>query len=131
METTVSTSAAVAAPANVVDTAISKLLDGVIGQMFSPAKWERNTSTEGVAGMVSHASGDALTETKGKVVNLISYSNGKSSFTPSIEVSTSKGIFIANVQGSLTLKAGQEVTLAQSSFTNKKGEVVPCLVVVK
>ncbi len=131
METTVS-SAAVAAPAvSPVDSAITKLLDGVIAQMFSPAKWERNTSTEGVAGLVSHASGDALNETEGKVLNLISYSNGKSSFTPSIEVETSKGIFIANVQGSLTLKAGQKVTLAQSSFTNKKGEVVPCLIVVK
>ena len=131
METTVS-SAAVAAPAgNVVDVAISKLLDGVIGSMFSTPKWERNTSKEGVAGMVSHASGDALNETSGEVVNLISYSNGKSSFTPSVEVKTAKGIFVANVQGSLTLKAGQKVELSQSSFTNKKGEVVPCLVVVK
>ncbi len=130
METT--SVAAVAAPTtSVVDSAISKLLDNVIGSMFSAPKWERNTSTEGVAGMVSHASGDALNETEGKVVNLISYSNGKSSFTPSIEVETSKGIFVANVQGSLTLKAGQKVTLAQSTFTNKKGEVVPCLVVVK
>jgi len=130
METT--SVAAVAAPTtSVVDSAISKLLDNVIGSMFSAPKWERNTSTEGVAGMVSHASGDALNETEGKVLNLISYSNGKSSFTPSIEVETSKGIFVANVQGSLTLKAGQKVTLSQSTFTNKKGEVVPCLVVVK
>jgi hypothetical protein len=131
METTTSVAAVAAPSGNVVDNAISKLLDGVIGSMFSPAKWERNTSKEGVAGMVSHASGDALNETTGEVLNLISYSNGKSSFTPSVEVKTAKGIFVANVQGSLTLKAGQKVELSQSSFTNKKGEVVPCLIVVK
>ncbi len=131
METTVS-SAAVAAPAvSPVDSAITKLLDGVIAQMFSPAKWERNTSTEGVAGMVTHASGDALNETTGEVVSLVSYSNGKSSFTPSIEVKTSKGVYIANIQGSLTLKAGDKVEMVQGSFNNKKGEVVPCLIVTK
>jgi len=130
METT--SVAAVAAPSgNVVDNAISKLLDNVIGQMFSAPKWSRETSKEGTAGMISHASGDALNETTGEVLNLISYSNGKSSFTPSVEVKTAKGIFVANVQGSLTLKAGQKVELSQSSFQNKKGEVVPCLVVVK
>ena len=131
METTTSV-AAVAAPAgNVVDTAIAKLLDGVIGNMFQAPKWSRETSKEGTAGMISHASGEALNETSGEVLNLISYSNGKSSFTPSVEVKTAKGIFVANVQGSLSLKAGQKVELSQSSFTNKKGEVVPCLVVVK
>ena len=130
METT--SVAAVAAPTtSVVDSAISKLLDNVIGSMFSAPKWERNTSTEGVAGMVSHASGDALNEATGEVVSLVSYSNGKSSFTPSIEVKTSKGVYIANIQGSLTLKAGDKVEMVQGSFNNKKGEVVPCLIVTK
>jgi hypothetical protein len=131
METTTSVAAVAAPSGNVVDNAISKLLDNVIGQMFSAPKWSRETSKEGVVGMITHASGDALNETSGEVLNLISYSNGKSSFTPSVEVQTAKGIFVANVQGSLTLKAGQKVTLAQSTFTNKKGEVVPCLIVVK
>lgn len=131
METTVS-SAAVAAPAvSPVDSAISKLLDGVIAQMFQSPKWERGTSTSGTAGMVSHASGDALLETTGEVVSLVSYSNGKSSFTPSIEVKTSKGVYIANIQGSMTLKQGDKVEMVQGSFNNKKGEVVPCLVVTK
>ena len=131
METT-QVSAAVAAPASSpIDGAITKLLDNVISNMFQTPKWSRETSKEGTAGMVTHASGEALNETTGEVLNLISYSNGKSSFTPSVEVKTAKGIFVANVQGSLTLKAGQKVELSQSSFTNKKGEVVPCLVVVK
>jgi hypothetical protein len=132
METT--SVAAVAAPSgNVVDNAISKLLDGVIAQMFAPAKWERGTTKEGVVGMITHAKSDeALAQTEGIVVNIVTYSNGKSTFTPSAEVKTSLGIFLANVEGSLALKEGDKVNLLRTTYPDKKtGENVPCLGITK
>jgi len=133
METTVSTSAAVAAPANVVDTAISKLLDGVISQMFQAPKWERSTTESANVGMLKHAeSEEALKQTEGVVENIIVYSNGKQSFTPSAEVRTSVGVFLANVQGVIALKKGDKVNLVASTYPDKKsGENKPCLDITK
>ena len=132
METTVS--AAVAAPSgNVVDNAISKLLDGVIAQMFSAPKWERSTTDSANVGMLKQAESDeALAQTEGVVENIIVYSNGKQSFTPSAEVRTKVGVFLANVQGVIALKKGDKVNLVSSTYPDKKsGENKPCLDITK
>ena len=132
METTVS--AAVAAPvASPVDSAISKLLDNVINSMFVQPKWERSTTESANVGMLRHAATDEqLAQTEGVVESIVVYSNGKSTFTPSAEVKTSIGVFLANVQGVIALKKGDKVQLVASTYPDKKtGENKPCLDITK
>ena len=100
--------------------------------MFQAPKWERSTTDSANVGMLRHADGEALLETEGVIENIIVYSNGKQSFTPSCEVKTSKGVFLANVQGVIALKKGDKVALVSSTYPDKKsGENKPCLDITK
>ena len=128
METSVSTAQAVT-PSAGIDGVVSTLLTRVMDSMFAPKKWERSSNTEGTAGMTSHATGDTLWATEGTIESIITYSNGGSSFSPSVEVKVNDLIVMANVQGSMSLKKGQKVSLIQGSYVNKAKETIPCLVV--
>ena len=124
METT-----STAAPTS-VESSVTRLLDKVIDSMFNkPSNWQRSTSLEGTVGSVSHASAEQLLETEGTVESVVTYTDGNRSFSPSVEITTSKGMCLANVQGSLNLKKGDKVSLIQGSYTNKNKEDKPCLVV--
>lgn len=127
MEQTTST----AAPTQVgVESSITRLLDKVIDSMFSSkTSWSRTTSSEGVVGSVSHATNGQLEMTEGVVEAIVSYTDGNKTFTPSVEITTDKGLCLANVQGSLTLKKGDKVSLTQGSYQNKNKETISCLIV--
>lgn len=125
MEQTTSTAAPVG-----VESSITRLLDKVIDQMFNkPSNWQRSTATKGVVGSVSHATDKQLLETEGTVESVVTYTDGNKSFTPSVEITTSQGLCLANVQGSMSLKKGDKVSLTQGSYENKNKETKPCLVV--
>lgn len=129
MEQTSSTAQAVSTPSAGIDGVVSTLLTRVMDSMFAPKKWERSSNTEGTAGMTSHATGDTLLATEGVIESIITYSNGGSSFSPSVEIKVNDQIVMANVQGSMSLKKGQKVSLIQGSYVNKAKETIPCLVV--
>ena len=110
-----------------VESSITKLLDKVIDSMFGTKSWTRGSLEEGTAGSVSHAKGEQLKAKEGEVLAIVSYTDGTRTFYPSVEVQTSAGVCLANIQGAMKLKKGDKVALIKSVYENKAKEKKDCL----
>ena len=130
METT--TNVSTAAPTQVgVEASVNRLLDKVIDSMFGAKSWTRGNVDKGTAGSVSHAKNDQLKATEGEILSIVSYTDGTRTFYPSVEVRTSFGVCLANIQGAMELEKGQKVELTKSFYMNKENKKVECLDVTK